>query len=301
MLDNHQLNVFLEAAETLNFTKAARRLHMSQPSVSQHIQALEQQLGVSLFSRDGRRIALTDAGAALVPLARDAVHRSLRIMETMHSLSGRVYGHIKVGCSTTPGKYLLPRLLAAFHRRYPDVRLTCQVAAQHISLQALEAGDVHFALSSRPRNAYRHTLFRHFFQDDIVLIAPLDHRWAQRESVGLDELPEERFILRESSSGTQLVVSQTLGKHGMDIGRLDTVLTLGNSEAIALAVKEGLGVGFVSRIVATRLVQDAVAIIPIEGILLEREVQFGRYTGRPATIAQEAFWRFVETRPLLVE
>ena len=97
MLDAHQLNVFLVAAETLNFTLAARRLHMSQPSVSQHIQSLEQYFDQSLFIRSGRTLQLTDAGEALVPLAQDMVNRSIRIEETIKSLQDEVYGHLLVG------------------------------------------------------------------------------------------------------------------------------------------------------------------------------------------------------------
>ena len=86
MLDAHQLNVFLIAAETLNFTQAAVRLHMSQPSVSQHIFSLEQHFEQPLFIRSGRNVQLTDAGVALVPLARELVARSVHIEEMMKSL-----------------------------------------------------------------------------------------------------------------------------------------------------------------------------------------------------------------------
>ena len=108
MLNTHQLNVFLTAAETLSFSEAARRLHMSQPSVSQHIQSLERHFDRELFIRSGRQVILSDAGRALVPLAREMVNRLQVIEETMRSLDGGVFGHLLVGCSTTPGKYILP-------------------------------------------------------------------------------------------------------------------------------------------------------------------------------------------------
>ena len=150
MLDTHQLNVFLIAADTLNFTQAARLLHMSQPSVSQHIQTLEQSFGHPLFVRLGRRIELTDAGRALVPLAREMVRRSIQIEETMKSLEGEVHGHLLVGCSTTPGKYILPQLLARFHHLNPKVRVSCTVAAQGEVFRMLCDGEVHVAMISEP-------------------------------------------------------------------------------------------------------------------------------------------------------
>lgn len=293
MLDVHQLNVFLKAAETLNFTQAARLLHMTQPSVSQHVQALEKQLGVELFRREGRQIALTDAGLALVPQAREIVNRSIRIEEQMRSLSGEVHGHLLVGCSTTPGKYLLPHLLAAFHHYYPKVRVSCHVASQSAALQSLNDGEVNFALASAPALTYRNIEFQHFTTDEIVLIAPRDHPWATAGVVAPEALYDGAFILREESSGTQTVVAQQLIGAGVDPGRLRTILTLGNSEAIALAVQEGLGMGFVSRIVVTKLVRDEVAVVPVAGVDFRREIFFGRYSGRPSTMAQEAFWEFV--------
>ena len=136
MLDAHQLNVFLVAAESLNFTVAARELHMTQPSVSQHIRELERHFGTRLFLRLGRRLELTDAGEALVPLAREMSALSIRIDERMESLRGEVYGHLTIGCSTTPGRYLLPGLLASFLRRHPKVEATCQVSSRQRAQRA---------------------------------------------------------------------------------------------------------------------------------------------------------------------
>ena len=114
MLDTHRLRVFLIAAETLNFSVAAKRLHMTQPSVSQHIQALEQQFGTELFVRSSRRLCLTEAGAVLVPMAEKMVTMAMHAQEVMSNLKGEVHGHLQVGCSTTPGKYILPKLLSKF-------------------------------------------------------------------------------------------------------------------------------------------------------------------------------------------
>ena len=94
MLNVHEMNIFLTAAETENFSEAARQLHMTQPAVSMQIQSLEQRLGVTLFERAGRRIQLSEAGEALLPMARDLVSMSLRIEETMQSLGGSVVDFI---------------------------------------------------------------------------------------------------------------------------------------------------------------------------------------------------------------
>lgn len=299
MLDAHQLNIFLAAAETLNFTQAARRLHLTQPSVSQHIQALEQHFQTPLFIRVGRSLELTDAGIRLLPMAREMVQQSRKIEEEMLCLNGKIFGHLNVGCSTTPGKYLLPHLLTGFYHRYPDVRVTCHVHAQTQALDFLTRGEVHFALSSAARENYRDLEFRYFVSDPVLLIAPLNHAWAQRASIAPEELLEGEFILRETASGTYQTIQNALLQVDMGIEDLKTILTLGNAEAIALAVQRGLGVGFVSKEVAQNIVPNQVAIIPIEGMQICRDIYLARNPQRPATTAQNAFWDYVSQNPIV--
>lgn len=293
MTDIHRLQVFLTAAETINFTETARRLHMTQPSVSQHIQALEQHFDVALFDRAGRYLQLTEAGERLAPLVREMVRQWVRIEETMETMKGEVAGHLLVGCSTTPGKYVLPQLLAQFHERYPRVRVSCHVSSQEHSLQMLCDGDVHCALASAPHISYGEIEFHPLITDPISLIVPTDHPWAGRGAIEPEELCEAQFIVREEGSGTRNAVREALAEAGILESDLDTLITLGNSEAIALAVQEGLGAGFVSNIVVSRLVDRRVCVVPIRGISISRDIYFCHHIRRPATLAQSAFRAFV--------
>lgn len=302
MLDAHQLNVFLTAAETLNFTAAARQLHMTQPSVSQHIQALEQHFQTQLFIRQGRKMTLTDAGVALVPLARRMVDWSVRIDETMESLRGQVFGHLKVGYSTTAGKYILPFLLTSFMREHPQVTATCQIAPRRQAVQDLCEGLIHLALAS-PTEFCSTVEFHKFITDPVRLIAPINHPWAKREVINPKELKTADFIMREEDSGTFEVAARGLAEIGVHIDRLSTMLTMGSSEAIALAVEEGLGVGFVSQIVVNRLVPGRVACIEVHGLEMNQDVYIGRNQILPGSTAQNAFWEFVTdtVSPALLE
>jgi DNA-binding transcriptional LysR family regulator len=297
MLDAHQLNVFLVAAETLNFTQAAQKLGMSQPSVSQHIQNLERFFCSPLFIRSTRNLQLTDAGIALVPLAREMVGQSILIEETMASLQGEVFGHLMVGCSTTPGKYVLPPLLTKFHDQFAKVRITCQVSPQVEAIEKLSDGFVNFALTCQTGDQYKNVEFRKFMRDEIILIASLDHPWTQHDAIDPDDLFTEDFLMRETDSGTYIAVNEALGEIGVETSDLNTLMTLGNSEAIALSVQEGLGVGFVSEIVVTKLGKDRVAPIQVRGLEINREIYIGRNTNQPATVAQRTFWEFIQSLP----
>jgi DNA-binding transcriptional LysR family regulator len=286
----------LVAAETLNFTQAGQRLHMTQPSISQHIQSLEAHFEMQLFARNGRTLELTEAGLALLPMAKQAVELSQHIDESMESLKGKICGHLLVGCSTTPGKYILPQILARFHRDFPDVRVTCQVSPQTEALRLVAEGDVHFALFSMHRETYADVEARPYMCDPIALITPLDHPWAQRGEIEAEELIEGNFIMRESTSGTFNAVREALAQLGVNIGDFHTIITLGNAEAIALAVQEGIGVGFISRMVIDRLCSQGVAIVRVRDLDICREIYIGRNIRRPASSAQAAFWNFLTTQ-----
>jgi DNA-binding transcriptional LysR family regulator len=290
MPEVHQLKVFLTAAETLNFTRTAKQLHLSQPTVSQHIQSLEKYFGTKLFHRTGRTIELTDSGRTLIPLANDLVNVSTHIKETMDSLKGEVFGHLIVGCSTTPGKFILPQILAKFHQKYPQVIVTCQVFAQKDAIEKLYKGEVNLALTSEYRENSKDAESILFYEDPIVLIAHADHPFAQKEEMELDDLLEAEFIMREESSGTNKAVEEALNEVGFSQKNLNKILTLGNSEAIALSVQEKLGVGFVSKMVVDKICSLNVKIIDIKGVDIKREIYLSRQLFRHSSSAQNAFW-----------
>lgn len=294
MLDAHRLNVFVTAAETLNFTHAARELNISQPSVSQHIQELEAHFGTTLFVRRGRILSLTDAGMALLPLAHEMVRLSIRIDEKMESLKGDVYGHLMVGCTTTPGRYILPGLLAKFLSRHPKVEATCHVSSRQRAVELLCEGQLHVALAGA-RDFDREIEYCRFMSEPIWLIAPLDHPWARAGVIHAQDLTQASFIMREEGSGTRAALVEGLNQVGMSLDQLQTVLTLGSSEAIALSVQQGIGVGFVSKTVVERLVPDGVAVVEVRDLPLAQDIYIGRQPRRPATTAQAAFWEFVTT------
>lgn len=293
MLNIHQLNVFVVAAETLNFTQTAKRLHLTQSSVSQHIKSLENQLEVELFHRKGRSLEITEAGRILLPMARDMVAGSIRVSEQMELLKHEIHGYLIVGCNTAPGKYLLPTLLSKFHQEYPLVRISCQVQPVAQTLEGLAEGTVHFSICNLDEDSGDFGEFQLYLEEPIVLIAPKEHPWAQRDLIEPEDLYEEKFIMREANSGTYRNVRRSLLDIGVDIEKLDTFLEMGTSEALALAVEQGLGVGFVSKMILEKICPGRVAVINVRGLEILQPIYIGRQTTIPATAAQAAFWEFV--------
>jgi DNA-binding transcriptional LysR family regulator len=293
MLNLSEMQVFTVAAETENFSEAARRLHLSQPAVSQHIRSLENCLEVELFLRSGRGVALTDAGEVLLPLARELLDLSRRIEETMRSLEEQVVGHLVIGCTTTAGKYMLPLVAAAFSQHHPNVQVTIEMCNCASIVNPLLAREVHLGISST-KIVHRDMECQPFFTDHVVLVAPVDHPFADRSSVSPVELLGQPFILREEGSSTCRIVQGGLAGQALSLDQLQVVMVVGNAEAIEMAVEHGLGIAFISRLAARHgLELGRLVEVPVEGLLLERPLYVVRNSRCAKTPAQTRFWGFV--------
>ena len=266
---------------------------MTQPAVSMQIQSLEQRLGINLFERSGRRIQLSEAGETLLPMARDLVSMSLRVEEAMKSFGGEVVGHLKIGCSTTAGKYILPQLIARFRRMHSRVQVTVFTAGRDQVMDMLCDGMTHISVVSSLVPC-RDAEFKPFFGDRAVLIVPADHPWAGLSSIKPQELREVDFIMRDDTAGTRQVMLEGLIEHEIHLDDLNIVMELGNAEAIEMAVEEGIGVSIVSRLVAQRGVDlGRIKVVEVEGLVLERKIYMAYNVRRAATSAQTEFWNFV--------
>lgn len=291
MLDAHQLNIFLIAAETLNFTQAANRLHMSQPSVSQHIHSLEKHFGTKLFIRQGRSITLSDAGRTLVPLARKFVKQSTAIDETMSSLHGRIQGQIIMGCNSEVGKYILPAYLKRFHDAYPDITLSCQTKRCPTPNESLRDGSIHFLLTDYAGDLYTHFQIKTMAEEEVLLITPPDHPWGEKEYIEIEELAEQKFILHEEESTLYQTINTALSAKGVKLTQLNSFLHLRHTETIILSVEKGLGMGFAPKSIAP-LIGD-VSMVPIRDMVITQAIYIARDGNQPSTASRQAFWDFM--------
>jgi DNA-binding transcriptional LysR family regulator len=293
MLNCTELQVFTVAADTENFSEAARRLHLSQPAVSQRIHSLESHLGVQLFERRSRSVSLTAAGRILLPMARELVEQAQEIEETMWSLGDEMTGHVIIGCTTTAGKYGLPLLAAAFNREYPNVRVTIQMCQPGFAAEPLLAEDVHLGISDS-KIVHPDIEYQPFFTDRVVLIAPAEHPSATRPSIKPIELLDQSFILREEGCSTCRLIERALAEYGISLDQLRVVMSVGNSEAIEMAVEHGLGIAFISRLAARHgLESGRVVEVPVEGVLLDRPLYVARNVSSAKTPPEAELWDFV--------
>lgn len=291
-MENFRLKVFRVVARHLNFTRAAEELLLTQPAVTQQIKALEDEYGLPLFDRTGGRIALTPAGATLFPYAEQLKAISDEAFAAVTSTAALPSGTLALGASQTIAQYLLPTLVAAFLREHPRVTVSAISGNTDRILEDLADHRIQLALIEGP--ALRQDLHvEPFLRDQMVLIVPASHEWANRE-ISLDDLRASSLLMREFGSGSRRVVERALTKAGLRKKDLRITMELDSSEALLSAVEAGLGVTFVSRwAVRNQLALHTLAIATVKGLKLSRKFSLAYLAGPEPRAAAGAFRRFI--------
>jgi DNA-binding transcriptional LysR family regulator len=294
MIDLVRLQTFLLAAKHSSFSETAKHLHLSQPTVSHHIKTLENKLGVQLFDRAGGSLKLTEAGHLLLPHADRLIRQTIELQQMMDSLGQRIVGQLRIACSTTTGKYILPQFAARFRSKHPGVHVSIlSCTSEHVIPNLLES-DANLGVVSYDVCGSDNLECQEFFEDHIILIVPANHPWASRPYIEPAELLQEPFLIREPTSGTRRVMLAELGKHDIVLNDMNIFMELGNAEAIVRTVEAGFGVSFISRSAAAWALEcGSVAAVSVAGFDLRRQVYMVQETIREANRAVEAFWSFV--------
>jgi DNA-binding transcriptional LysR family regulator len=292
-MDFDHLLIFVDTSQTLNFSETAKRLHLSQPTVSKSIQALEVELNFLLFERKNGTLHLTDKGQAMLPWARQVLRECQKFQAIACSLHEKISGSLQIVCTTSSGRHILPRLAARFKQNFPEVQIKILVAgpADGVSLLHNQRVDLAVVSSEVPAEGLENQLF---FEDEVILIAPASHPWVKGTPITVDDLIHEPIILREPSSGTRRALVSALAAHDIVLEDLNILMEIWNAEGIISAVASGLGVAFVSRAAAKcALNSDAVCEIPVQGLSLLRQIYMLRNAVRTPTRPAELFWGFV--------
>lgn len=265
-----QLRTFVAVVDHGSFSAAAKALSISQPAVTMQVQALEADTGATLLDRKYRRIDLTEAGRTLLPHARRVLEQLEQAKDEITALSGQVTGRLSIAASTTPGVYVIPRLLGSFLSAYPEVGVTIAVHDTAEVVAAVESGGAQIGVTGGIVRGARVT-FEEIGVDDLIAICPPDHPLAKRAGAPIADLAEETWIFREAGSGTRQVAEKFLTHHGVDTQELRVAVELGTGEAIVSAVEGGLGIAMLSRHVAAKaLAAGTVAEIHAMGLPASR-------------------------------
>lgn len=296
MVELSNLRVFLAAAEELNFSRAAKRLHLSQSAVSQNIQGMERAYGVELFKRGGRSVELSEAGQTILPLVREVLLAARLLEDGLQDINNQVGGDLLIGCSTSAGKYLLPILLSEFQSEYPAVHPRVKVISRDSVAERLVNRTIPIGIASR-RIEHGDIESVALFDDRIALIVPSNHPWADSGHVLPSDLTDQPLVKCEETSDTCETVFEGLKHYQMTIDHLNVVMELGSLEAVEMAVERGVGIAFVSEMIAARgLSLGRIKKVEVEGLDLRRKIYMARHIGFPFTRAQSLFWDFAKSQ-----
>ncbi|BAN23283.1 LysR family transcriptional regulator [Caballeronia insecticola] len=239
-----QLITFATVAEHGNISRAAVALHLSQPAVSGQLRLLQDEFGEPLYQRDGRGVRLTAAGEQLLGHAERLRETFRQAHALRDALRGLERGTLRIGASTTPASYLLPYLIAAFHKRFPDVVVTTIDGNTADIVAALGALDIALVEGPTGHDLPLGTTVTSWREDEIVAIAPKGHPLADgRESVTLEQLSAHPLVLREPGSGVRQIVERAFAQNEAP---MRVALEIAGVEGVKEAVRAGMGIGFVS-------------------------------------------------------
>jgi DNA-binding transcriptional LysR family regulator len=288
------LQTFLAVEAQHSFTRAAKSLGITQAAVSQHIAALEEELGVSLLDRQGRQVELTEAGKKV----RDGASRVFAVItELQSSLAGgaAVAGTLRIAASTVPSETLLPALLAEFRRRHPQVREELSITDSRAAAQAVQRGaaEVGF-VGDQPASS---KLACHpLAADELVLVVATGHERAGDEAITLKRLTELPLLVREPGSGSRACLEQALAEKDLSLGDLQIAMEANSNEALRAAVLRGTGGAFLSTAtIADDVAARRLAVLKVRGLRPKRQLFLIHRNPPPTASPASEFLEFVKS------
>lgn len=285
----HQLELFVAVAESGSFSRGAEISLLTQSTVSQHIAALEDELGVRLFDRTGRGAELTAGGTLLLEQARKVLAETATLRRTMSYFAGLEESRLKVGASTVPATYLLPRLLPRLAEKHPGIRLEVLCGDSRGTLERLIAGEIELAVvGSFGENPALD--FQPLLSDPLVLVVGAAHPWRQRARVVARDLLELPLVVREEGSGSGGALLEAWHKAGLALDQLPVAARLGSNEAVKEAVVAGFGAAFLSAsVVAREVAHGELCVIEVADLQVVRTLWLATRAGLSLSPAAQAF------------
>lgn len=295
-----QLEAFVQVAEGGSFSKAARELYLTQPTISAHISSLEKELNVRLFVRNTKEVSLSDNGKDLYKYAKQMVDLQGKIEEHFGMKKDSGKHCITIAASTIPAQYLLPKVLMCFNEKYPEEQFkiketdSAQVVTQIVDCMA----DVGFTGTVLEK---KHCKYIPFYKDELVIIAPNTEKYRRFQEEcpnDISWLKREHVIMREEGSGTRKEAEKQLRSAGVNMVDLEIIASIENQETIKKSVRQGIGVSILSRLAATDEAKAGqMLIFPIPGadegrdinVVYNRNFQLSRSAERFIKIVKEVY------------
>ncbi len=258
-MDLQQLRYVVAVAELGNFTRAAERCFVVQSALSHQIAKLEQELGARLFHRTSRSVALTPAGAALLPAARDCLTAADRARAEVYAATGEIRGRLAVGMIPTVAAIDVPAKLRAFHQEHPQVRISLLTAGSDVLADQVRHGALDVAFLGLAEDVEIHDLnSRRLARDPLAALLASDHRLSARKRVRLESIAGEEFVDFPAGTSGRVQADRAFLAAGLE---RTVAFEVTDPYVMARLVSEGLGVALLASTYAVRL--PGVTVVPV--------------------------------------
>lgn len=289
-----QLEAFVQVSESGSFSKAAKELFLTQPTISAHISSLEKELNVRLFIRNTKEVSLSDDGKDLYRYAKQITDLEKAIEERFYMDSDDGKHFITIVASTIPAQYLLPKVLMCYRERYPKEQIKImETDSSEVVTQVVDhMVDVGFTGTVLEK---KHCKYIPFYKDELAVIAPDTPEYRilkEQNRDDIDWIKRKPLILREEGSGTRKEAEKQLKNAGIFMEDLDIVASIANQETIKKSVKQGMGITVLSRLAAED--EDGLLIFPIPGADEGRDINLVYNKNYQMTRSADRFIRIVK-------
>jgi LysR family transcriptional regulator, low CO2-responsive transcriptional regulator len=287
-----QLRVFSEVSRHLSFSKAAQALHLTPPAITMQVKELEGHVGMPLFERNGRQVALTTAGEYMLVFARRMLATLKDAEDTAARLQRLEVGTITIGMVST-AKYFLPRLLAEFRREHGGIDVKLAVGNREQLVRMLQANELDIAIMGRPPKELA-TRAEPFAAHPHVFVAPVDHPLLKQGIQSVEALRSFSFITREEGSGTRAAMEKFFATARF---APQVAMEMASNETIKQAVMAGMGLSFLSlHTLGLELDNKLIGVLDVQGAPVVRAWNVVHMLAKLLSPAAEAFRYFVLER-----
>lgn len=280
-----RLQVFHTVATRLNFTKAAEELFITQPAVTKHIKEIENYFKVKLFDRNGTKISLTPAGEILLQQTTKIFSLYNELEFEMNTLAKRQKGKLKIGASTTVAQYVLPPVLAAFHKKFKEIKIALIINNTEQIEHLLQDGEVDLGIvegeSKKAGIKYTECL-----KDEIVLVTTKNNPLLNKQTISPEDLKKIPLLLREPGSGTLEVITHALKNFSIKISQLQNEMQLSSTESIKLYLLNSNCMAFLSKqSISKELNTNELKVVDVKGLKIDRSFYFIQLHGQAESLS----------------